>query len=59
MRRGRSRKKKRGKPKEKWLEAATADVRMLGVTNWKKASQDREQWRKILKKSCDDVDNGM
>jgi hypothetical protein len=34
-------KKARGKPKKKWLEAVTADLRMLGVTDWRKASHDR------------------
>jgi hypothetical protein len=35
-------KKKRVRPKKKWLEAVTTDVRKLGVTDCKTASQDRE-----------------
>jgi hypothetical protein len=27
------------RPKKKWLEAVTANVRILGVTDWKKALQ--------------------
>jgi hypothetical protein len=42
-------KKKRGRPKKKWLEAVTTHLRILGVADWKRVSQDREQWRKIVK----------
>jgi hypothetical protein len=52
-------KKKRGRPKKKWLEVVTTDLRMAGVTDWKRTSPDREQWRKIVKNSCDDMENGM
>lgn len=43
-------KKKRGRPKKKWLDAAIADIRVLGITDWKRAAQNRTQWRKIVKK---------
>jgi hypothetical protein len=56
---GEAGKKKRGRPKKKWLEVETTDLRMPGVTDWKRPSQDREQWRKIVKNSCDDMENGM
>jgi hypothetical protein len=36
-------KKKRGRPKKKWLEAVTTHLRILGVADWKRVSQDREQ----------------
>jgi hypothetical protein len=32
---------------------------MLGVTDWTRASQDREQWRKVVENCCDDMKNGM
>jgi hypothetical protein len=35
--------------------AGGGNNRLLGVTDWKKASQDRNQWRQIVKKSCDDM----
>jgi hypothetical protein len=44
---GEGEKKRKGRPKKKWLEAVTADLRMLGVTDWRKASHDRNQWRQI------------
>jgi hypothetical protein len=30
-------------------EMVTADLRMLGVTDWRKASHDRNQWRELLR----------
>jgi hypothetical protein len=50
-------KKTRGKPNKKWLEAVTADLRILGVTDWRKASHDRNLWRQIVKSSCNEVDS--
>jgi hypothetical protein len=32
-----------GKPKLRWLESAEGDLKM-GVRNWRRMSQDREQW---------------
>jgi hypothetical protein len=32
---------------------------MLDVTDWNKASQDREQWRKIVKNNCNGRENVM
>jgi hypothetical protein len=52
-------KKKRVIPKKKWLEAVTTDLRNVGVTDWKTASQGREKWRKLIKNSCNDMENGM
>jgi hypothetical protein len=40
---GEGEKKRKRRPKKKWLEAVTADLRMLGVTcvtDWRKASHD-------------------
>jgi hypothetical protein len=56
---GEAGKKKRRRPKKKWLESVTTDPRLPGVTDWKRTSQDREQWRKIVKNSCEDMENGM
>ncbi|KAH0814114.1 hypothetical protein GEV33_008676 [Tenebrio molitor] len=50
-------KERRRRLKKKWLEAVTADLRMLGVTDWRKASHDRNQWRQIVKRSCNEVDS--
>jgi hypothetical protein len=50
-------KERRRRPKKKWLEAVTADLRMLGVIDWRKASHDRNQWRQIVKRSCNEVDS--
>jgi hypothetical protein len=52
-------KKKRKSPKKKWLQAVTTDLRMLCVTEWKRASQNRGQCRKIVKNSCNHMENGM
>jgi hypothetical protein len=49
-------KKKRKRPKKKWLQAVTTDLKMLCVT--KRASQNRGQCRKIVKNSCNHMENG-
>ncbi|KAJ3629278.1 hypothetical protein MTP99_013678 [Tenebrio molitor] len=51
-------KRKSGRLKKNWLEAVTTDLRLLGITDWKIGSQDKEQWRKIVKNSCDGIENG-
>jgi hypothetical protein len=43
---GQGGKKKRGRSKKKWLETVTAGGRMLGVTDWRRASQKRCQLEK-------------
>jgi hypothetical protein len=38
-----------GKPRARWLESVETGLRKMGVKNWRRKAQDREQWRTILK----------
>lgn len=40
--------RRRGRPKTRWLEAAIKDLEQLGVQNWKQKAMDRRDWRKIV-----------
>ena len=37
-----------GRPKMRWMDGVQADLRALGVINWKAAALDRERWSSIL-----------
>ena len=38
----------RGRPRRKWMEAVTSDLRGLGVTDWRSSAQDRTAWRRLI-----------
>lgn len=42
-------KKKRGRPKKKWLEAVLSDLRKVGVVKWKQKAENRTDWNRILR----------
>ena len=37
-----------GKPELRWLESVGEDLKKMGLRNWRRKSQDREQWRTIV-----------
>ena len=37
-----------GRPKNRWSDNVTADLKALGVRNWREAAQDRQRWNQIL-----------
>ena len=37
-----------GKPKLRGLESVEEDLKNMGVRNWRRMSQDRQQWKAIL-----------
>ena len=37
-----------GKPKLRWSDSVEEDFKKMGVRNWRRKSQDLEQWRAIL-----------
>ncbi|KAI4462404.1 hypothetical protein MML48_4g00015188 [Holotrichia oblita] len=43
-------KKRRGRPRSKWLEEVVADVRRAGVNNWQEKTKDRKRWKEISQK---------
>jgi hypothetical protein len=44
-------------PAVTWLDSAEEDLKAMGVRNWRRKSQDREQWRAIVKE--DEVHHGV
>lgn len=43
-------KKKKGRPKKRWLDAVVADVKSAGVEDWKSSARDRDRWRRVVSK---------
>jgi hypothetical protein len=40
-----------GRPKLRWGDSVDHDIRILRERNWRNLALNREEWRKLLKKS--------
>jgi hypothetical protein len=40
-----------GRPAIRWLDSAEEDLKRMDVRNWRRKSQDRDQWRAIVKEA--------
>jgi hypothetical protein len=40
-----------GKPRTRWLDSAETDLQKMAIKNRRRKTQDREQWRTILKEA--------
>jgi hypothetical protein len=43
--------KKRGRPKVRWLDDVQEDLREVGIEGWRRKAQDWDQWRRIAQEA--------
>jgi len=41
----------RRRPKMRWLDDVSTDLRKMGINEWRDIARDREAWRRIVKKA--------
>jgi hypothetical protein len=43
--------RRRERPKMRWLDDVSTDLRKMGVNEWRDRARDREAWRSIVKEA--------
>jgi hypothetical protein len=43
--------RRRGRPKMRWLDDVSMDLRKMGVNEWRGTARNREAWRRIVEEA--------
>jgi CRISPR/Cas system-associated endonuclease Cas1 len=43
--------RRRGRPKMRWLDDVSMDLRKMGVNEWRDRARNREVWRRIVEEA--------
>jgi len=43
--------RRRGRPKMRWLDDVSTDLRKTRINEWRDSARDREAWRRIVKEA--------
>jgi hypothetical protein len=43
--------RRRGRPKKRWLDDVSMDLRKMGVNEWRDRARNREAWRRIIEEA--------